>query len=354
MFGMDINDSFLRLAKIKKAARGFALQSFAEAPIKEGIVKEGVIMDKEALVKIIRQACKKVVGKKLHAKHVVLSLPEEKSFSQVIQMPRMTSEELVSAVPFEAENYIPIPIEKVYLDFEKMPAADKVQGHTSVLINAVPKLIVDAYVECFKEAGLVPYALEVESQAITRALVKRGSVNPPLIIIDFGVANTDLIIFLNGGIRFTCSIPISSSQLTQAIADTFKVSVTRAEKIKIKQGLNKKGEQKYNVEKAVSPILHELVLQIKKYINFYYGHASAESSLPEMEIEKIILCGGGANLKKMPAFLHKELKIPVELGNPFSNILAQKNGKSYSLPEEKILSFTTALGLALRAVAEEN
>jgi len=45
-------------------------------------------------------------------------------------------------------------------------------------------------------------------------------------------------------------------------------------------------------------------------------------------------------------FLSEALKIPVEIGNPFTNILANK-GK-YLIPDQKALSFTTALGLALR------
>ncbi len=357
LFGMDINDSFLRLAKLKKTARGYALQSFNEVPIKGGIIKEGVIINKEELIKIIRQACRKVTGKKLRTKHVIVSLPEEKSFSQLIQMPAMSQEELASAVPFEAENYIPISLEKVYLDFETVEPVVSGQSHISVLLNGIPKVIVDAYVDCLKKAGLIPCILEVEGQSIARALIKKGEGRFPVAIIDFGVSNTSLVIYSRNHIHFTCSIPISSNQLTQAIASTLKLSVADAEQLKIKQGLNKTAREKSIVEKAVSPILSDLAAQIKKYLIFYQEHTVPGHSLTEggeqSRIEKIILCGGGANLKKLPLFLRKELKITVELGNPFANIVPQRAGSLSSLPYEKILSFTTALGLALRGAAND-
>lgn len=353
IFGMDLNDSSLKIAKLKKRRKGFVLESFNEVTIAPGVIKGGLIQNKEALTQVIQQACKKVIGKKLGTKHVIASLPEEKSFSQIIQMPKMTIEELKLAVPFEAENYIPLTIDNVYLDFETINPIKNDENHLHVLINVMPKSIIDSYVDCFKKAGLIPHILEVESQSIARALIKNGQVESPLVIIDLGISNTSLIIFFGGFIRFTASIPISSSQLTQAISDSLGVSVTDAEELKVKHGLNKKGEQKYNIESAINPILSELVLQIKKYINFFYGHIPHEHSLSDIKIERIILCGGGANLKKLPAFLYKELKIPVELGNPFINIIRQKPGRADTLPYSKILSFTTVLGLALRGANEE-
>ena len=97
IFGMGINDLSLRIVNLKKKRNGFNLVSFNEVMIKPGIVKEGVIQDVAALAKIIKFAYNTVKGKKLNTKYVAVSLPEEKSFSQVIQMPKMTTEELRSA-----------------------------------------------------------------------------------------------------------------------------------------------------------------------------------------------------------------------------------------------------------------
>ncbi|OGZ63900.1 MAG: hypothetical protein A3A98_01270 [Candidatus Staskawiczbacteria bacterium RIFCSPLOWO2_01_FULL_40_39] len=353
VFGIDINDLSLRIVKLKKKQKGFALVSFNEIEMKPGVVKEGVIQDQQALVEIIKLACNTVKGKKLNTRYVILSLPEEKSFSQVIQMPNMTYEELKLAVLFEAENYIPLAIDKVYLDFQIIDTREEDSSHLHLLINVMPKSIVDSYVSCFKKAGLIPYILELESQAIVRALIKNRGSDSSLIFIDLGGSNTNFIIFSGNSIRFTSSIPISSQQLTSAIAESFNINFDKAETLKTKYGLAGKKEN-YNIKAITAPVLHDLTTQIKKYINFYKGHVSHEYFSSSGKIEKIILCGGGANLRNLPEFLSDELKIPVELGDPLINIISKKKNGEDIMPRERALSFTTALGLALRGTRNES
>lgn len=350
IFGVDINDLSLKIVKLKKKSNSFVLASFNEINISEGIVKEGVIQDEASLVKIINTALKTIKGKKLNTKYVIVSLPEEKSFAQVIQMPKMTEQELRLAVPFEAENYIPLPIDSVYMDFQVINYHEINLSHLDLLISVMPKPIVDSYVSCFKHAQLLPCVLEVESQAIVRALVKNGQKILPTIFVDFGETKTSLIIYSGNSIRFTATVSISSSQLTKAIAQNVGISFENAEKLKMQYGLGNASEKKVeNIESAITPILHDLAEQIKKYLNFYQGHASHEYFPSDGAVKKIILCGGGANLKGLPEFLSKELRIPVEMGNPLTNIIVPKNSIFIG---KKALSFTTAMGLALRGASD--
>jgi type IV pilus assembly protein PilM len=352
-FGLDINDLSLKIVKLKKKRRGFALTSFNYAKIAPNIIEGGVVKDEEALAKIIKSACASVKGRKLNTKYVVASLPEEKSFSQVIQMPKMSEKELDLAVPLEAENYIPLPIDEVYLDFQVISPIKDYFNHLEVLIVALPKKIVDSYISCLKKAGLVPIILEAESEAIARALVKKETNIPPLILIDFGENNTDFIVFSGNSIRFTASIPISSAMLTKSISESLKLDPDDAEKLKIEHGLtDKKNNSKAErASQVITPIIEDLIEQIKKYINFYRDHSSYEYLLPDAKIKKILLCGGGAELKGLGEFMSKNLEIPVELGDPFVNFLQKK---IKSIIKKDVISFTTAVGLAQRAASCNN
>jgi len=354
IFGIDINDLSLRIVKLKKKRNGFSLVSYNEADIKPGVVKEGVIQDQAALAGVIKTACKGVKGKKLDTKYAAVSLPEEKSFSQVIEMPQMTDAELITAVPYEAENYIPLTIDKVYMGFQTIGSDQdaKKQSHLDLLINVMPKTIVDAYVSCLEMAGIVPCILEVESQAVVRALADHKADATPSIFVDFGRTKTGFIIFSDHSIRFTSSIPIGSDQLTQAIAAQLHITADKAEKLKIKYGLTADGEKEHKIKTATSPILQELVSQIKKYISFHYGHLSQEHLTSDGKIGKIVLCGGGSNLKGFEDFLCSELKIPVQMANPFNNISQLKRGRE--IPYQKLLSFTTAVGLAKRGASDKH
>jgi len=335
-FGLDISDLCLRIAKLKKRGRFFRLVSWGETKIKPGIIEDGEIKDEKALAETIKQALAKVKGERIKTKYLIASLPEKKAFLQVIQMPKMKQEELKTAVPFEAENYIPFPIEKVYLDFQLIPSFNQLD-HLDVLIAALPKKTVDPYISCLKKTGLILQALEVESQSIVRAVVKNETSPFSLLIIDFGRSTASFTVFSDYSLRFTSSVSVSSQKLIESISKTLKVSLNEAEKIKLKYGLKHK-----NVLKAVAPLLTVLVKQAKKCIDYYHTHNG--------ETRKVFLCGNGANLKGLSDFISSELKVPVQFVNPWINILPEPLKEVPGLTFKESLAYTTVLGLALRGI----
>jgi len=351
-FGLDFSDSSLKIAKLEKRRGRLKLVSHGETFIREGVVRNGEIKNKEIFVKTIKKALAEVKGEKLKTKYAIVSLPEEKAFVEVIQMPKIPEEDLKSAVVYEAENHIPMPIEEVCLDSQVIQAISNHLDHQDVLLVAFPKKIVQSYVECLKESGLKPIVFEIESLAATRALIKDEISIFPVLIIDFGATTTSFAIFSGHSISFTFSLPFSNQKLNEDIAHSLKVDLAKAERLKTKFGLelkeNKEGEEIYC---ALRNTTNELVREIKKHIEYYYSHIFHEH-LPgkEREIKKILLCGGGANLKGLDDFLYRELSLPVEFGNPWVNILSEKKKEKASLSLEESLKYTTVLGLALRGV----
>jgi len=351
-FGLDISDLSLKFLMLRKKGKKFSVVSFGESQIEPGIVEGGEVKDEEKLAKIVKEATKKV-----KTKYVVACLPEEKAFLQVIKMPMMSEEDLKSAIVFEAENYIPLPVNEVYLDCEVVPPVYNHLDHLDVLLVAIPKKTVDPYLRVLKKAGLKPIAFEIESLAIARALIENQTTTYPVLIIDLGATRTSFIIFAGKSVRFTTSIPVSGIHFTELIAKNLKISFEKAEKLKIihglKEGLKIKLGEKTTLEKtkgkifeALIPALVDLVQQIKKYIDYYQAHAYLSGLPPNgKRIHKLVLSGGGANLKGLKEFLELELKISVEIGNPWINVGEVKN-----FPKEKSLSFTTAIGLALRGI----
>jgi len=358
-FGLDVSDLSLKLVKLKKKEKILSLASFNEAKITSGIIEKGEIKDEGALSNIIKETVDKAKGEKIRTKYVICSLPEEKAFLQVIQMPLMGRDKLKEAVYFEAENYIPLPLDQVYLGFQTIKPIVNHLDHFDVLIAALPKKIVDSYVSCLKKASLIPKVLEIESQAITRALIKNGVVPHPLLLIDFGTTKTSFIIFSGYSLRFTSSIPISSQKITQTISKKLKIDQKDAERLGAKYGLEGKNllkiKDKTETEKetvkifeVIEPLFKDLIEQIKNYLTYYHTHIHHEHlPLNSKEVEKILLCGGGANFKGLVDFLAGELKIPVELGNPWINILPEPLIEVPGLSYRESLSFTTTLGLAL-------
>lgn len=384
-FGLDISDLSLKIIKLKKRRGFLTLSSFLETAIPPGMIQGGEIKDETSLSEIIKEACSKVKGEKLKTNYVIASLPEEKSFLQVIQMPKIPEHDLKSAVIYEAENYIPLAIEEAYLDSQIVKPVVNHLDHYDILIAALPKKTVDPYLSCLKNAGLIPKALEIESLAIARALIKNEIAPFPTLLIDLGATRTGFIIFSGYSIRFTCSIPVSSQKFNEAISRTLNVDLKGAEELKIKYGLDsskkiifkeRTGDSKFEkkiiedkkIFEALIPTLTDLSEQIKKYLNYYQTHAFHEHLSVERSeewrrinvlratdgkgVQKIFLSGGGANLKGLVDFLSLEFKIPVEVANPWINILPEPLREVPQLSFEESLKYTTALGLAVRGMKE--
>jgi len=159
---------------------------------------------------------------------------------------------------------------------------------------------------------------------------------------------------------------VSSEHFTEIISKTLGVDFIEAKKLKIKYGLEEKIKLKIksegsNIKKergkifeALIPVLVDLIQQIKKHLYYYQTHATHEHLPPgENRVSKILLCGGGANLKGLPEFLSSELKLPVELGNPWINILSKGQKNISKFPQKETLRYATALGLALRGIKGE-
>lgn len=353
-FGLDISDLSLKIIALKKQGKFFDLASFGEEEIKPGIIKEGEIKDEAVLVQTLKAAVKKITGEKLKTKHIIVSLPEEKAFLQVIRLPLMSEKDLKSAVIFEAENYIPLPVDQVYLDYQIVRPLSGNLDHLDVLLAALPKTTVDPYLDCLRSSGLKLKALEIESLAIGRALIKNEISSSSILLIDLGATRTSFIVYSGSSLRFTSSIPVSCQHFTQIISKALNISILEAEKLKIKSGLSvdsKSLNGQPNIFEALVPSLVDLVQQIKKHLEYYQSHSFHEHLASEDKgISKIMLCGGGANLKGFPEFLSEQLKIKVELGNPWANILSGDKKETVRLPSGESLRYTTALGLALRGI----
>ena len=301
-FCLDINESSLKVVEIEMKKKSFSLLFSNELKINPGIIKDGIIQDQTLLTEAIKQVCKKAKGEKASANYAVVCLPEDESFLQVIQMPKMSEDELKMAVALEVENYIPLPMDQVYFDFQVIPPINDGLDHLDILIVAMSKKIIDSYVLCIKNAGIIPIAIEIESQSIARSLIKNKTSDSPVALIDFDSDKMDLIIFSGNSVRFTASVPF---------------------------------------------VFENLITEIEKYVGFYKEHASHEHIPGESAIKKIILCGKADNLQKIATLISEKTGIKSEVGEPFINFPKQINSRGQM---EDPLNFTAALGLALKKI----
>lgn len=349
-FGLDISTRSLKLVQLEKKenfSSNLTLAGYNSVSIPEGVIQETLITDQEALREAIKKGWSEAEG--VDTNFVTASLPEEKAFLQIVEMPKMEEEEVKKSVKYEAEKYVPMTMDEIYFDSEIISPMGKELDHTDVLIVAFPRRVVDPYISCMEKAGLRPIALEVETQSIARSLIKNFSSREPLLLIDLGATKTTIMVYSGQSLRFTAYIPISSRQFTEVISKQFNIDWQQAEQMKIKHGLGQSGKAK-EITEALTPILTDLKEQVAEHLEYYKTHSFHEH-LPsgEEEISKILLTGGGANLDGLPEFLSSELNIHAKLGNPWVNILGEDLKQIPKMSFEESSRYAVSLGLALRS-----
>ena len=334
-FGLDISDTSIKFADIKKEEGEFLLSSFDKKNLQPGIVKKGRILNEELLVSEIKELLK---GKK-STQYAAISLPEENAFFQVVEVPKVKRERLKEAVEYQAEESIPLSVEDIYLDYQIIRNKRK---NLEVLLAALPKKVVDSRISAVKEAGFFPVVAEVESMSTVRALVEKEKEPEPLLLMDIGENKTILTVFSKGIIIFTSYILFSSEDLTKKIAEDNDLSKYKAEKLKINHGLTSK--ERPDIIESLTPLLTDAVEEIKKHLAYYNSCGFKFQNGDTEELKKVITCGGGAKLKGLPQFLSEKLNIKVKKGDPLINISKDCRKKI----DGDGLEYATSFGLALR------
>lgn len=338
--GIAIGDAHIRALQLKGSLSAATVESYAEAVLPKTIFDIDGKIDVEGLARLFENLFLKPALGKFSTRDVAVNLPEAKCFVRLIHVAPMTDSEIDAAVPFEAESYIPVPIDQVYLDWQRLHEAD---GKVALLLVASPKDYVDQVLTAVRGAGLTPVAVEVESQGLARALVPEGD-KQSVLIADMRAAGTDLIMIEHGNIQFTSTIPVGGVAITDAIAHGLDVPVKRAEEIKAEAGLGST-EAYPNLKTLLVPVMNSFVAEIKKVIAFHDQHS-------QEKIGKFVLVGGSAGLKSLPEFLQESLDpsraLLVELGDPTINV---KVALPSAISGTAVLPYTAAIGLAMRGLS---
>ena len=113
-FGLDGTGSSFKLLQLKKEGKEAKVLGYSDVSLPKSLIINDAIADPKTFAYLFRQAVLRPQYGKLEGNRVIASLPESKSFVRVIQIPQMSDAETETAVPVEAESFIPLPIDQVY------------------------------------------------------------------------------------------------------------------------------------------------------------------------------------------------------------------------------------------------
>lgn len=335
MVGLDIGTKTIKIVELQKEANAFSLSASGIVGY-SGATIEKMTDDKE-------MAGLGQVIKKLHdeagvsSRDVVMSLPEAQVFTRTIKFPFLTDAEIASAVKWEAEQYIPIPVNEAIIQHTVLLRNEKATPpEVLVLLVAAPRTVVEKYTKVVSLAGLNPIAVETELIALTRALAPAGQTT---LLVDLGAGSTDIAIARDGLLSFSRSIPIAGEAFSRAVAQGLGVTAPQAEEYKKTYGLES-GQLEGKVRGALDPVLRLVVDEIKKAINYYQTEEKGEAP------NSVVISGGTSGMPQIIPMMTELLGIEVMVANPFGKIKIDPETAKRLAPYAPL--YSVAVGLAMR------
>ena len=113
--GLDIGTDYIRAAQLKPSGSGFVVTAYGSVGVPFGAVVEGEIVDPEAVAGALRELWK---HSGLRVKDTAIGVSNQKVVVRLIDLPYMERDELAGAIQYQAQDYIPIPIEEAIIDFQ--------------------------------------------------------------------------------------------------------------------------------------------------------------------------------------------------------------------------------------------
>jgi type IV pilus assembly protein PilM len=353
---LDIGASSVTAIELAGSGSRVKLRRFCEAPLPDGLVVDGEIVDADLFGRELKGF---VHRNGLRGRSTQVSVSNQKVIVRNIDMPEMTEAELIGAIEYQAQDYIPIPVEDAVLDFQILGKRTDPEGQPrqEVLLVAAQRTMVDTLLTSLKQAGLKVSGVDVSSLAIIRALVPaasfladpaKGGVCRGLVDISSSVST--LVVAVDDVLKFTRVINFSSDRFAKVISEQrgipFEDAVGLVQAVGLPGPLAPQGdvyssEVVAETQRQVSKAAAELVDEIRRSFDYYHGQDGA------IPLNELVLSGRGTLVRNLDTHLAEALELPVIVGNPLSRV--SQNGSSLSDDELALIgpSLAVAIGLGL-------
>ncbi len=230
--GLDIGSRWIKAVEVRPSRNGVVITGIGYEPTPQGAVVEDAILDSAAIAAAIKRLFS---NSGISIKKVVSSVSGQSSVVvRIIDVPRMTEQELAETMKWEVERHIPFPVSQTVMDFQIVNRASTPPDAQTmeVLLAVCQEEVVKKHIEALGAAKLAPQAIEVESVALPRSLIAgdpEAESRTTVAIAEIGNESTKLCIYENKTLVFPRSIPIAGGNLLRALIDMLGMTEEEAE-----------------------------------------------------------------------------------------------------------------------------
>jgi len=338
VFGIEIGEKYTRVADIEYKNKKIDITALGEELTTINFYSDETEKTMELQAEILGKLTKDL---KIVKKNINVVIPDSFCYTQVMEFSKLNQKELLSAVRYQADQFIPLPIDEVVFDIEVIKE-NAVTKKNTILVVASPKKIVERVEKMIELGGFVPVSLESELSAITRYfsdLSVYGSAQPSsFIVVNFSYSTTSIyLITMPGGVLSELRIVKTGFDLfIKELKFNLELQDSKAMELLESVGFEKNGT--YDLATFAGPLLRDLVNELTKFTVV----ARDKYNLP---VKNIYICNLNNRLLSLDKKLSELLSVPVESLTMRDILIDNPVSKLYAI---KMSSFVSAISANIR------
>lgn len=290
--GFDIGSSSLKIAVLRKKE-----VRVEEVRLPENMVDDsGQIILPHAFAQFLKQTRKEL---SLPRGRASLVLPPGQVICRLVNLPRMTEEQLKMNLPYEFSDFILGMADQYCCDYAACAASEEEEEERNVPVMAAvaSKQILAGYTKMFRQAGL--HLKTVLPQEMALIQLCRNRETEEFCFVDLGHQVTRITVVNKDRIQATRQIALGGRNLDGIVAaetgvDPFLANTHKVSNFRDVLGLP-----------AVAEVCEQIAVEILKVINFY------RFTYRSNRLEGIYLVGGGAAMPLLRASIANAVDLPL-------------------------------------------
>lgn len=359
--GLDLDRGAIKAVQVARSGQAYSLRHVGYRRLAYGAIVDGEVADHDLLASELREFWG---AHDFKGKSVLLGLSNQKVVVRLLEMPRMSDEDLKGAIQFEAQDKIPLPLDQAVMDYVSLGPGPEGSDLDRVLVVAAESEMIRRYTSAARAAGLNPKGVDVKALSLARSTLPLfADEEDGVLLLDVGYEFSNLVVAQKRNPMLARFLTGGASQISSTVANYARIPEEEAERQLMNPAVHLGSSRReiegeswapdedididpavlYDVRRGVEDAVQSLAEDVQRSIEYHYSQPGSR------EVEQVVVSGEGTMISGFDGYLGELLGLPVSRGRPLATVTANQSNVS----DEQLELMEPVLAVALGLAAED-